>query len=84
MIIRLFPEEKVFKGKKVKENEKLVLELVTFPSYTATKKKKKKVALVYGGIVSGLQEVDNLVLFDHFPHMKSEASKLSSCEAMIT
>lgn len=42
MIIRLFPEEKVFKGKKVKENEKLVLELVTFPSYTATKKKKKK------------------------------------------
>ena len=41
MIIRLFPEEKVFKGKKVKENEKLVLELVTFPSYTATKKKKK-------------------------------------------
>lgn len=67
----------------MKENEKFVLELVTFPSYTATKK-INKVALVYWGIVSGLQEVDNLVLFDHFPHMKSEASKLSSCETMIT
>lgn len=66
----------------MKENEKLVLELVTFPPYTATK--KKKVGLVYWGIVSGLQEVDNLVLFDQFPHMKSKASKLSSCEAMIT
>lgn len=51
MIVRLFPEEKVLRKKKLKENMNFVLELVSFPAHTPAKKKREAGLVLLGNYI---------------------------------